>query len=90
MTYTPFNDDDTYRFELPDLWERTPPPGLLDRECTQSVICPSLEPENIVHERSSSLHRHQSNQLGFYPVAECGDGSVWDGQFPDSIHYLIE
>lgn len=36
MTYFPFNDDDTYRPELPDLWERTPSyaptPGHPDRE----------------------------------------------------------
>lgn len=94
MTHTPFNDDDTCRSELPDLWGRTPSfaptPGHLDRECTPSVICPSLEPENIVYERSPSFHQHQSDQLGFHPVAECGDGSLWDEQFPDGIHYLIE
>ncbi|KOS38888.1 hypothetical protein ACN38_g10284 [Penicillium nordicum] len=38
MTYTPFNDGDTYGPELPDRWERTPSyaptPGYPDREWT--------------------------------------------------------
>ena len=48
MTLTPFNDDDdddAYRPELPNLWERTPSyaptPGYPDREWTPSIICPS-------------------------------------------------
>lgn len=46
MTYTAFIDDDTYRPELPGLWEQTPSyastPGYFGRECTPSVFCPEV------------------------------------------------
>lgn len=95
MAYTPFNDEnDAYRPELPDLWERTPSyaptPGYPDRERTPSVICPSPDPEDIVGECSPSLHQHPSDHQSFYPVVERADGSVWDEQSPDCIHYQIE
>ncbi|KAJ5320144.1 hypothetical protein N7508_000427, partial [Penicillium antarcticum] len=65
--YTPFNDDDTYRPKLPDLWEGTtscaPSPGYLDREWTLSVICPSPDLEDIVAEWSPSLYQHPSDRL---------------------------
>ncbi|KAJ5998521.1 hypothetical protein N7451_006331 [Penicillium sp. IBT 35674x] len=92
MTYTPFSDDDTYRPELPDQWERTPSyaptPGFPDREWTPSIICPSPNPEDVTV--SPSLHHHLSDQLRFNPVAERTDGSAWDEQSPDCIHYQIE
>ncbi|CAI7580189.1 unnamed protein product [Penicillium pancosmium] len=76
MTYTPFNDDYTYRPELPDLWERTPSyaptPGFFDRGDTPSVICSSPDPEDLI------------------PVAECQVGSSWNEQSPNCIHYQIE
>ncbi|RJE21194.1 hypothetical protein PHISCL_06470 [Aspergillus sclerotialis] len=94
MTYTTLNDDDTYRPELPDLWERTPSyaltPGYLDREWTPSVICPSPDAENIVGERSSSLHLPPSDEPRFRPAVESDDGSAWNKQPPDCIHYQIE
>ncbi|CAG8254824.1 unnamed protein product [Penicillium salamii] len=95
MTYTPFNDEnDAYRPELPYLWERTPSyaptPGYPDREWTPSVICPSPDPEDILGECSPSLHQHPSDQQSFDPVAERADGSAWDEQSPDRIHYQIE
>ncbi|EPS32153.1 hypothetical protein PDE_07113 [Penicillium oxalicum 114-2] len=96
MTYTPFNDanDDAYRPELPNQWERTPSyaptPGYPDREWTPSVICPSPDPEDIVDECSPSLHQHSSDQQGFDPVVERADRSAWDKQSPDRIHYQIE
>ena len=94
MTYTPFNDGDTYGPELPDRWERTPSyaptPGYPDREWTPSVICPSPDPEDIVGEFSPSLHQHPSDQLSFDPVVERTDESAWDEQSTDRIHYQIE
>ena len=86
MTYTPFNNDDTYRPALPDLWEHTPSyaptPGYPDREWTPSVICPSPDPEDIVDECSPSLHQQSVD-----PMVEGAEGSVWDKQAPDCIHY---
>ncbi|KAJ5111804.1 hypothetical protein NUU61_001434 [Penicillium alfredii] len=94
MTYTPFNNDDAYRPEFPDLWERTPSyaptPGYLDREWTPSVICPSPDAENIVGERSTSLHQHPPDQPSFHAAVEHEDGSAWDEHSPDCIHYQIE
>ena len=96
MTHTPFNDDDddAYRPELPNLWERTPSyaptPGYPDRERTPSVICPSPDSADIVGECSPSLHQHLSDQQSFGPVVERADGSAWDEQSPDCIHYQIE
>jgi hypothetical protein len=96
MTYTPFNDDDNdaYRPELPDQWERTPSyaptPGYPDREWTPSVICRSPDPEDIVGQCSPSLHQYPSDQQGFDPVDERAEGSAWDEQSPDRIHYQIE
>lgn len=94
MTYTTFNDDDTFRPELRDLWERTlscaPTPGYLDREWTPSVICLSPDTEDIVSERSSPVHQPPSDQLRFHPAVERDDGSAWDKQPPDCIHYQIE
>lgn len=79
MTYTPFDDDDTYRPKLPDITERTPSyaptPGYWDREWMPSVICLSL-PEEI-DDRSSPLLRPQFHQLGALPVAEREDGRTW-------------
>ncbi|KAJ5109640.1 hypothetical protein N7532_002285 [Penicillium argentinense] len=37
MTYTPFNNDDTYRTEQPDLWERTP-----SYAPTTAVVCENM------------------------------------------------
>lgn len=95
MTYTPFNDNDgTYRPELPDLWERTPSyaptPGYLHREWTPSVICPSPGAEEIVHGRSPSLQSYPSEPLSFHPAVEGEDGSAWNEQASDCIHYQIE
>jgi hypothetical protein len=61
MTYTPFNDDDdTYRPELPNQWERTPSyaptPSYAGREWTPLAICPSAGPEDIVSQSSPSLY----------------------------------
>ncbi|KAJ5737280.1 uncharacterized protein N7483_002405 [Penicillium malachiteum] len=96
MTHTSFNndDDDAYRSELPNLWERTPSyaptPGYPDREWTPSVICPSPVPEDIISKCSPSLHQHISHEQRFDPVVECADGSAWDEQSSDCIHYQIE
>lgn len=97
MIHTLFNDyddDDAYRPELPDLWERTPSyaptPGYPDREWTPSVICTSPDPEDIVGECSPSLHQHAADQQSFDPVVERADGGAWDEQSPDRIHYQIE
>lgn len=95
MTYTPFNDDDdAYRPEPPNRWEQTPSyaptPGYPDREWTPSVICPSPGPEDIFGQCSPSLNQHPSDQQGFDPVVERADGSAWDEQSPDCIHYQIE
>ncbi|KAJ5993368.1 hypothetical protein N7451_009092 [Penicillium sp. IBT 35674x] len=94
MTYTPFNNDDTYRPELPDLWERTPSyaptPGYPDREWTPSVICRSPDVEDIVGQYSPSLHQHSSDQQGFDPIVKRADGSARDEQSPERIHYQIE
>lgn len=83
MTYTAFNNDETYRPELSDRWERTlsyaPTPGYLDREWMPSVICPSP----IVGERSSPLHQPLSDKLRFHPNVESDDGSAWDKQPSD-------
>lgn len=96
MTYTPFNDDDNdaYRPELPDQWERTPSyaptPGYPERQWTPSVISRSPDPEDIVGQCSPSLHQHPFDQQGFDPVVERADGGAWDEQSPDRIHYQIE
>jgi len=94
MTYTPFNDDDTYRSELPDIWERTPSyaptPGYPDREWTPSVICASPDPDNIVGECSPFLNQNASGQLSFDPVVQRTGGNAWDEQFSDCIYYQIE
>jgi hypothetical protein len=97
MTHTPFNDDDddnAYRPELPNLWERTPSyaptPGYPGREWTPSVICPSPDSEDIVSECLPSLRQHLSDQQSFEPGVERAGGSTWDEQSPDCIHYQIE
>lgn len=94
MNYTALDDDDTYRPELPNLWERTPSyapnPGYFGRECTPSVIWSSPDPEEIVDERSSPSYESQFNQLGFMPVTEREDRRIPNGQPPNCINYLIE
>jgi hypothetical protein len=98
MNYTPFNDDndddDAYRPELPNQWERTPSYaptlGYPDREWTPSVICRSPDLEDIVGQYSPSLHQHSFDQQGFDPIVERADGSAWDEQSPERIHYQIE
>lgn len=96
MTHTPFNDDhyDAYQPELPNLWERTPSyaptPGYPDREWTPSVICSSPDLENIVGECSPSSHQQLFGHQSFDPVVERADGSAWDAQPTDCIHYQIE
>jgi hypothetical protein len=76
MTYTPFNDDETYRPKLPDLWEwntsYAPHPGYLDQECTPSATCLSPDAEDVTDERSS-LHKHQSDRVGFHLLVESED-----------------
>lgn len=94
MTYTPFNDDDTYRPEVPNLWGRTPQyaptPGYLDREWTPLVFCPSPNPEDIAGESLPSLHQYPSDQLSIHSAVECTSGSVWGEQSLGCIHYQIE
>lgn len=74
ITSTTPDNNDTYRPQLPNLWERTPSyaptPGYLDREYTPSVIYPSPDPEQIDDKRLSRVHRSQSDQLGFLPVVK--------------------
>lgn len=87
MTYTHFNNDDTYRFERTPSY--APTPGYFDRECTSSVICPSPAHEDLVDERSSS-YQHPSGQPRGYPFTRRDCDNVWDEQSPDCIHYQIE
>jgi hypothetical protein len=91
MTYIPFDDDDAYRHELPNLWDWTPSYGptpgyYLDRECTPFVICLSPDPEKLVDRRSPLLHQPQSNPLDCPPVFDREDEGTWDGRSPNCVH----
>ena len=68
-----------------------PPPVTLTANGRHlSVICPLPDPEDILGEFSPSLHQDPSEQQNFDPVVDCADGSVWDEQSPNRVHYRIE
>ncbi|KAJ5720259.1 uncharacterized protein N7483_008193 [Penicillium malachiteum] len=86
MAYAAFDNDDIYQSRLPDFRDPTPSyaptPG---REWTPSVLCSSPDPDPLIFsERSSPLHKSQSDQLDFMQEGEVDDGGL------DYVHYQIE